>query len=70
MKAHRTEDPEIKYMTRDQAAKRYAVSLRQIASMLAGGVLPRVKLGRKCIRIPIQEADTTMRRLVTGGEFR
>jgi hypothetical protein len=62
--------PEVTYLTRKEAAVRYSVSLRQIDSMLANGVLPKISLGRRCIRIPIRAADEVINSHITGGHQR
>ena len=59
-----TSDPLL--VTREIAAKRYAISLRHLINLIDGGVIPVVRLGR-AVRIPVAKADRVIESLVTGG---
>ncbi|MEE4210110.1 MAG: helix-turn-helix domain-containing protein [Parvularcula sp.] len=54
-------------MTKREAAARYRVSLRQVTALIGDGVLPAVRLGRRCVRVPVAKADAVMNSLTTGG---
>jgi excisionase family DNA binding protein len=55
------------YMSKAQACKRYGFCLRYISMLIEQGIIPSVKLGRRCIRIPIAKADEALESLTTGG---
>ena len=50
-------------MTRREAAQRYAISLRSLDTLIAEGVLPTVRLGRRMVRIPVVKADAVVEQL-------
>lgn len=52
---------------RRAAAVRYSLSLRTVDTLLTDGILPRVKLSKRCTRIPVAEADAMIMNLKTGG---
>lgn len=52
---------------RPTAAKRYGVSLRYLDMMINDGVIPSIKLARRCVRIPVAEADKSIMRFKAGG---
>jgi hypothetical protein len=54
-------------LSKREAAARYNISLRQVDYLLADGILPRVQLGRKLVRIPMAKAEQVMESLTTGG---
>lgn len=54
---------EADYCTYAEFAKRISCSKRYVAELAAQGVLPTVKLGRRCVRIPVQRALDVMRKL-------
>ena len=56
-----------KLITRQQATKRYAVSLRHLDGLICAGVIPSVRLGKRCIRIPVEKADASIESLTIGG---
>lgn len=55
------------FITRHDAATRYALSLRTVDSLLSDGVLPAVRLSARCIRIPREQADEALMKFKTGG---
>ena len=54
-------------LSRPEAAARYGLGLRTLDRFLAEGVIPSVRLGRRCCRIPREAADAFFRKLTTGG---
>lgn len=56
-----------KLITRADAAQRYSFSLRHIDNLICAGLIPTVKLSKKCVRIPVDQADAAFDQLVTGG---
>jgi len=58
---------EKKYLTIAQASQRYAVSVRHIYNLAKAG-WPHVRLGRKCIRLPLAAWDQKMIEHTIGGE--
>ena len=55
-------------LTREAAASRYSVSLRQIDAWIASGFLPCVRLARRLVRIPAKLADEVLLSPVEGGQ--
>ena len=55
------------YATRDQIAERYVISKRKLDYLIQEGVIPSVRLGKRCLRIPIAQADACLESLQTGG---
>lgn len=53
-------------ITRETAAKRYAISLRHLDDLIAEGVIPATRLGRS-VRIPVSQADRAIEALTVGG---
>jgi len=56
---------ETKLVTTDSLARRYEVSARQIQLWTTNGLLPVVKLGRRCVRYPITECDAALAKFQT-----
>ena len=54
------------YATRAQIAARYYISLRHLDYLIEDGIIPTVRLGKRCIRIPVSEADACVKSLQTG----
>lgn len=57
-------------MTREQACRRYALSLRKFDQLVQAGVVPAIRIGRRGIRIPVQKADEAFLALSVGGKAR
>ena len=55
------------YATRAQIAERYSISKRHLDYLIRDGVIPSVRLGKRCLRIPIAKADAYLESLQTGG---
>ena len=55
------------YATRAQIAERYSISKRHLDYLIKDGVIPSVRLGKRCLRIPIAQADAYLESLQTGG---
>ena len=53
------------YETYDQFAARISISKRFLQELCAQGVIPTIKLGRRCVRIPVQRALEILRKLET-----
>ena len=47
-------------ITREEFAARWNLSPRYVSDLITDKVLPYVKLGRRCLRIPIPEADQAL----------
>ncbi len=56
---------EKKLVTTDALARRYDVSARQIQLWTTNGLLPVVKLGRRCVRYPVTECDAVIEKFKT-----
>ena len=54
------------YATRAQIAARYSISPRHLDYLIKDGIIPSVRLGKRCIRIPVREADAYVKSLQTG----
>lgn len=59
----RGEAPEVTgdFVTVDQFAHVWNLSKRMVASLMADGVIPRYRIGHRCVRIPLQEANEAMK---------
>ena len=55
------------YAIRAQIAERYAISKRHLDYLIKDGLIPSVRLGKRCLRIPIAQADAYLESLQTGG---
>lgn len=65
---HHTQEANARHLiTREAAAKRYSVHVNYLDRLIAEGVIPTVKLGRRCVRIPVTLADSALEQLATGG---
>jgi hypothetical protein len=54
------------YATRAQMAARYSISPRHLDYLIKDGIIPSVRLGKRCLRIPVSEADAYVKSLQTG----
>lgn len=52
--------------SRRDYARRIGVSLRQLDYLVADGIIPVVRLGRRCVRIPVEQADAAILKNSTG----
>ena len=66
--AYTTNEEELRGISQKGFAARYQISPRYVASMIADGTLPVMRLGRKCVRIKLPEADEVFEELLTGGD--
>lgn len=57
-------------LTRKSFAARWEISERFVNNLIHDGILPVVKLGRKCVRIPTEEGDTALLRYQTEAVTR
>lgn len=57
-----------RYITRQNAAARYEVSIRHLDGLIRDGIIPAVRLGKRCLRIPVAKADAVVESLETGGD--
>ena len=55
------------YTTRAQIAARYSISPRHLDSLIKDGIIPSIRLGKRCIRIPVSQADAYLKSLQIGG---
>jgi hypothetical protein len=51
-------------LTRKSFADRWELSERYVNELIHHHVLPTVKLGRRCVRIPIEQGDAALMRFV------
>jgi hypothetical protein len=66
-KAQTNQSEDAILMTKAEACTRYSLSLRFLSELIEDQVLPSIKLARKCVRIPIKEADQAIHRYMKGG---
>ena len=59
-----SETAEPKVLTREEYAQRWRVGLRSVDRWLSEGRLPHVRIGRRCIRIPVKEADAALEKFL------
>jgi hypothetical protein len=55
-------------MRRQDFAKRWSICLRSLDDLTAAGIVPTIKLGRRCVRIPVEAADAALMAHTTGGK--
>jgi excisionase family DNA binding protein len=55
---------EPKFATRVELATRYRVGLRTLDRWLSEGRLPKVRLGKRCVRLPIAECDAALQKFL------
>jgi len=51
-------------LTRPEAAQRYRVGVRTIDRWLQAGVLPKIQIGPRCIRLPRHQCDAAVMRFL------
>ena len=59
------------WLTTEQVAERLSLSTKSIRSMVADGIIPAYRLGRRQLRFRADEVDNALRRVPTttrGGE--
>ena len=67
--SHTTEtETECRAMTRASFAKRWELSERYVSILIAENILPSIKLGRRCVRVPIKEADAALMGYIQHGK--
>ena len=66
MQEENTKHPKI-LMTIAEAGTRYGLCRRTVVDLIDKGILPRIKLGHRTVRIPIEEADAALWGLKSGG---
>lgn len=49
-------------------AARADISPRHIYRLIEEGVIPVIRLGRRCVLIPVEQADAALMAFATGGE--
>ena len=54
-------------MSINEAAARYGLCRRTVVDLIDKGIIPRIKLGHRTIRIPIEESDAALWGLKSGG---
>lgn len=54
--------------TKAAFAERWSISLRHLSNLIDAGVVPVVRMGRKCVRVPVKEADAALLKYQTGGK--
>lgn len=47
-------------LTRAECARRYSMSIRSVDYLIQNGVIPKITIGEKFVRIPLREADKKM----------
>jgi|GEM_PF-2950009 len=67
--SHTTEtETECRAMTRGSFAKRWELSERYVSILIADNILPSIKLGRRCVRVPVAEADAALLGYIQHGK--
>ena len=68
-KTHTTEtETESRALTRASFAKRWELSERYVSILIAENILPSIKLGRRCVRVPVKEADAALLGYIQHGK--
>jgi len=66
--SHTTEtETECRALTRASFAKRWEISERYVSILISENILPSVKLGRRCIRVPTAEGDAALLNYMQHG---
>ena len=60
MENTKTTQSDCRALTRKSFAERWEISERFVNILIRDGILPVVKLGRKCVRVPINEGDAAL----------
>ena len=55
-------------LRRKDFAKRWSICLRTLDELVTAGIVPTIKLGRRCVRIPLDKADAALMAYTTGGK--
>jgi excisionase family DNA binding protein len=55
------------YLSVPNYARHINCSVRNLYRLIERGVVPSIKLGYKCVRIPVAKADAHLDSLATGG---
>ncbi|MGE9296336.1 MAG: hypothetical protein ACQKBV_08645 [Puniceicoccales bacterium] len=56
-----------RFVTKRTFAEAGEFSLRYVDQLVDDGVVPSIKLGRRCVRIPVPEAWNALMTYKTGG---
>lgn len=55
-------------LRRKDFAKRWSICLRTLDDLVTAGIVPTIKLGKRCVRIPLKKADAALMAYTTGGK--
>jgi hypothetical protein len=66
---HTSNQNDCRALTRKSFAARWEISERFVNILIHDGILPVVKLGRKCVRIPIEEGDKALLRYKSEAQL-
>jgi len=66
-KAQTNQSEDAILMTKAEACTRYSLSLRYLSELIDAQVIPVIRLGRKCVRIPVKAADEKLLSYQIGG---
>lgn len=67
MEKHTPQTDTQRGLSRKEFGARWSLSERYVSELIAKGVLPSIKMGRKCVRLPLPAADEALLSLQTGG---
>jgi hypothetical protein len=65
---NRDTETQVVAMRRADFAKRWSICLRALDHLVTAGIVPTVKLGKRCVRIPVEQADAALMAYQTGGK--
>ncbi|MDR2982569.1 MAG: hypothetical protein LBV12_10030 [Puniceicoccales bacterium] len=61
-------DKHPRFLRPEQYAEHIGISKRHLLRFVSSGLIPSIRLGHRCVLIPVAEADATLLKLSTGGK--
>ena len=55
-------------MRRKDFALRWSICLRTLDDLVTAGIVPTIKLGKRCVRIPVETADAALMAYIANGK--
>ncbi len=55
-------------LRRKDFAIRWSICLRTLDDLVTAGIVPTIKLGKRCVRIPVEPADAALMAYMANGK--
>lgn len=55
-------------MRRKDFCTRWSICLRTLDDLVTAGIVPTIKLGKRCVRIPVEPADAALMAYMANGK--